>query len=86
MIKRLARKLVKRSSSKETQEIKKTAVKAKKTASKKSKTTKKMSQQEIFSMIEKKAYELFEKRGYMHGDDQQDWYEAESTVTSSFKK
>lgn len=33
------------------------------------------------SLIAKKAYELFVKRGYKHGNDQNDWYEAEKIVT-----
>ncbi|MBI5150317.1 MAG: DUF2934 domain-containing protein [Candidatus Omnitrophica bacterium] len=36
---------------------------------------------EIRQKIEKKAYELFEKRGYAHGNDFQDWVEAEQIVT-----
>ena len=31
-------------------------------------------------MIEKKAYELYEKRGCQHGCDQQDWFEAEKIL------
>ena len=31
-------------------------------------------------MIEKKAYELFEQRGFQHGLDQQDWFEAERII------
>ena len=27
--------------------------------------------------IEQKAYELFERRGYQHGNDWADWFEAE---------
>jgi len=30
--------------------------------------------------IEKKAYELFEQRGFQHGLDQQDWFEAERII------
>ena len=30
--------------------------------------------------IEKKAYELYEKRGCQHGCDQQDWFEAEKIL------
>lgn len=36
---------------------------------------------EIQQLIEKKAYELFEKRGYTHGNDFQDWLDAEQIVT-----
>ena len=31
-------------------------------------------------MVEKKAYELYEKRGCQHGCDQQDWFEAERII------
>lgn len=41
---------------------------------------------ELFSLIEKKAYEIFERRGYSHGQDQNDWYEAEKFVKANFKK
>ena len=34
----------------------------------------------IRERIEKKAYELYEKRGYNHGSDRQDWLEAEQIV------
>lgn len=30
--------------------------------------------------VEKKAYELFEKRGGQHGSDWQDWFEAQRLV------
>lgn len=30
--------------------------------------------------VEKKAYELYEKRGCGHGHDQEDWFEAERLV------
>ena len=31
-------------------------------------------------LIEKKAYELFLKRGCQHGRDQEDWFEAEKLI------
>ncbi len=31
-------------------------------------------------MVEKKAYDLYEKRGCEHGRDQDDWFEAEKMV------
>lgn len=34
--------------------------------------------------IEKKAYELYEKRGGNHGGDWNDWFEAEKMVTSQW--
>lgn len=36
----------------------------------------------IRQSIEKKAYELYEKRGGNHGGDWNDWFEAEKIVTS----
>lgn len=35
---------------------------------------------EIRQRVEKKAYELYEQRGYTNGNDLQDWLEAEQTV------
>lgn len=35
---------------------------------------------ELFEKIQKKAYELYEKRGYSHGNDVSDWLEAERIV------
>jgi len=37
-------------------------------------------QKELFEKIQKKAYELFEKRGRTHGNDLADWFEAERLV------
>ncbi len=31
-------------------------------------------------MVEKKAYELFERRGCIHGRDRDDWYEAQRLI------
>ena len=31
-------------------------------------------------MVEKKAYDLYEKRGREHGRDQDDWFEAEKLI------
>lgn len=36
--------------------------------------------QDLREKIQKKAYELFEKRGYNHGNDMTDWLEAEKLV------
>ncbi|MBD3427061.1 MAG: DUF2934 domain-containing protein [Candidatus Omnitrophica bacterium] len=52
----------------------------KRTTKKKSPTGKKKQK-----MIEKKAYELYASRGYQHGNDQADWYEAERIVAGSKK-
>ena len=40
----------------------------------------------IRQRIEKKAYEIFEKRGYAHGNDLQDWIEAEQIVTKELRR
>lgn len=34
----------------------------------------------IRQQIETKAYELYEKRGYSHGNDLQDWLDAEQII------
>ncbi|MFC1570645.1 DUF2934 domain-containing protein [Candidatus Omnitrophota bacterium] len=84
MIKSLAKKLTKKSAEKKEA---KAAKKAKKTTTRTKKTTsKKASSEELFALIEKKAYEFFESRGYQHGDDQNDWFEAEKQVFSEVKK
>lgn len=75
MIKRIAKKLAKKTSPE----------KIKTTSTKKRKTKRKISQEEFYSLIGQKAYEFFEKRGYQHGDDQRDWYEAEKAVKSEYK-
>lgn len=48
----------------------------------KSKSKKKLNQEELNSLIAKKAYELYVRRGYSHGSDWADWYEAEKIVLS----
>jgi hypothetical protein len=51
--------------------------------------TKKQNQEESVGCneaIQKKAYELYEKRGCCSGHDQDDWLEAEKTVTSGNKR
>lgn len=40
---------------------------------------------DLQAMIAKKAYEIYVKRGYSHGNDQRDWYEAEKAVRSSLR-
>ena len=37
-------------------------------------------ERELFSKIQQKAYEFYEKRGYSHGSDQADWIEAEGQI------
>ncbi len=39
----------------------------------------------IREMIARKAYELFEKRGYQHGHHEEDWVEAERIVTAQLQ-
>lgn len=75
MIKKLAKKLVKKT----------TTSKPKAAATKKRKTKKKISAEEFYALIGEKAYEFFEKRGYRHGDDHKDWYEAEKAVKAQYK-
>lgn len=36
--------------------------------------------EELTRRIREKAFELFQKRGYAHGSDQADWFEAERIV------
>jgi hypothetical protein len=45
-------------------------------------TNKKSSQEQKQEKIRKKAYEMFEKRGYANGSDWADWLEAERIVKS----
>ncbi|HBO97197.1 MAG TPA: hypothetical protein DE315_01900 [Candidatus Omnitrophica bacterium] len=41
---------------------------------------------EIRQRVEKKAYELYEQRGYTNGNDLQDWLEAEQIVVCELVK
>ena len=69
--------------------IKKLAGKvARRTSNKKRSTTRKsksaeISTEEMHFLIEKKAYEIYAGRGYTHGDDLNDWYQAEEMVKKS---
>ena len=66
---------------------KKTPAKTKKAATiKKNTTAKKISSSEFFSMVEAKAYEIYAKRGYFHGEDQKDWFEAEKLLKAKLSK
>lgn len=56
----------------------KTATKAKKTTSAK----RQLNQEELNELIQKKAFELHEKRGNSHGSDFDDWLEAERIIKS----
>lgn len=51
----------------------------KKTAQK-LKTERKISADEFIARVRMKAYELYEKRGFSHGQDLDDWLEAERIV------
>ncbi|MBL7197117.1 MAG: DUF2934 domain-containing protein [Candidatus Omnitrophica bacterium] len=42
-----------------------------------------LSPEEIQEKIQKRAYELYAKRGFAHGNDCADWLEAERLVKSS---
>ena len=76
MIKKLAGKLTKKAT--KTTEKSSGATKAKK-------TKKKISMEEYYTLIAKKAYEFYVDRGYSHGDDQYDWYQAEKAVNAEYK-
>jgi hypothetical protein len=39
-----------------------------------------LSEEELQERIAKRAYELYERRGWQHGDDQADWYQAAKEV------
>ena len=39
-----------------------------------------LKQSDIFAKIQKRAYELYAKRGASHGNDMRDWLEAERQV------
>ena len=41
-----------------------------------------LSSEDLHKKIQKKAYELYEKRGATHGDDWADWFEAEKLAKS----
>lgn len=44
--------------------------------------TPKISHSELTSRIQKKAYDIYQKRGYSNGKDWSDWFEAERKVKS----
>lgn len=41
---------------------------------------KKINTSEYYDLIAKEAYFLFEKGGYTHGNDQENWFEAEKRI------
>ncbi len=40
----------------------------------------------FYDEVEKVAYELFEKRGRIHGQDREDWFKAEMIVKKRYEK
>jgi hypothetical protein len=55
-------------------------MKARHSAKRDSKKTRERKQKELQSEIRRRAYELYEQRGYVDGNDLDDWLEAESEV------
>ena len=43
-----------------------------------------LSNEEYCRKVADKAYELFERRGYQHGYDREDWFQAERLVQEGF--
>ena len=39
-------------------------------------------QKDLHEQVQKKAYTLYKKRGFSHGSDWADWFEAERNVNS----
>jgi hypothetical protein len=76
MIKKLTRKLTEKSSS----EKKRVSSRAKE------KISGETGSEKLFSLIERRAFELYQKRGCIHGNDKGDWYEAEKAVLANLKK
>ncbi len=79
MIRRIARKIKKKTTAKKVC-ITKSAGRPKKIS------MKDLSTEELNAMIAQKAFKLFEKQGYSHGNDQGNWYEAEKLVKKSLIK
>jgi hypothetical protein len=40
---------------------------------------------DLFSKVQKRAYEIYEKRGFSHGKAWNDWFEAERQVRKELK-
>lgn len=40
----------------------------------------------FYDKVEKVAYELYEKRGRVHGQDMEDWFKAEMIVKKRYEK
>jgi DUF2934 family protein len=60
--------------------------KAKEAASKRNSKNIEIDKKTPRQMIEKKAYEIYEKRGREHGKDLDDWLEAEKIVIGKKRK
>ncbi len=43
-----------------------------------------MTPEELEQRVRERAYDLFERRGSLHGFHEQDWYQAESQVRKEF--
>jgi HSP20 family protein len=41
--------------------------------------------QDVFNLIAKRAYDIFENRGHVHGNDREDWFLAESELLTPVK-
>ncbi len=84
----MARKVTRKTVRKSSVEKKKSVSARKKIVSSSAKKSalEKISPGELSALAEKKAYELFERRGYVHGNDLGDWYEAEKAVMAGLKK
>jgi HSP20 family protein len=41
--------------------------------------------QDVFNLIARRAFEIFESRGHVHGNDREDWFLAESELLTSVK-
>ncbi len=65
----------------------KSSRKKKEAVSKKSKSGfSQISPDVVRSLVEKRAYSFYEKRGCTPGNDLKDWYEAEKSIIAGLKK
>ncbi|MFH1878721.1 MAG: DUF2934 domain-containing protein [Candidatus Omnitrophota bacterium] len=91
MMKKLIKKLGKSTDGKKAASVKKAAKtsagalkNAKKSSTAKRSVLKSINSDEFYALVSKKAYEIFENRGYWHGNDQGDWYEALKNVSQNY--
>lgn len=47
---------------------------------KKNKSSLNISNDKLFELVKKRAYDMYCKRGFSHGNDRKDWFEAERQV------